>query len=1093
MLSATFPARSDQLKVISAFLMNALKDTAFNDRERYAIDLALDEACSNVIDHAYSNGKPGNLKISLDIDPTGIKIILQDTGMPFDPSSVASPDLTSPLETRSERGLGVFLIQKMMDSVEYDFSLPGLNQLTMIKHLFSDPEKHVDESPSVQARSQTKQPDYLQVIAEVSQTINSILDLDQLLTRLSELIRTKFGIPYVHIFLWQFVPRTLEYRAGSGERAKPYHDHQIAFNLDAPQGLIALAARSGKMQLTNDAALDPRPAPNPITGVKRGSELALPLLFAGRTLGVLDLQSDQPNTFHNENIAVFKTLSDNVAVAVRNASLYNSELWRAKNAEVFRETAELLSQLVSLPDFFNASLSNILDLLPGVIGSIWLFAPENIGAGSLASNSLYLAAAKTREGDPAPAFSKELKPGEAWFFPLAPKEGTIFHHKGDKKDPIQTALALPDDFSGVATTISIAGQIAGVVVLHEVTPGRYGPGSESICATFAGYLASAIERNWLDQETQAQTYYTSMMLQVAMATRSIADANSLLKTSGAFILSLIGGASVALILKDVDTNTFQLQSALGEGVSSCNLDEPCVINNTAKLEETLKTGRPRAFPASVCSADIAKNLGLLPQDTILLFPLIAHERQIGLLMHTSKETYIPQEPEEILGSKRFALLEGIAQQTAVSLQNIDFLKAKQAEAVTSNVLLQITNLFASSSDLKATLHAAAQILMEHTNPDQIALLQVDPASGQADFWHLTDKQGKLRHAKADPVQLNAVWSRLDGLEEAGHLIVEGNLLEACGLLQASAAPDPTGKVSLCFPLSVPGEVHGVLVIIEANRPGRSQRIELLREAALQIASGIQNSILQAVQHKQTLIEREMHLARQIQKSFLPDTLPVLKGYDLAVEWETARLVGGDFYDVFELSPDRFGLVIADVSDKGLPASLYMTVSRTLLRAMTLETDSPARTLEKVNHILQLDSRDGFFVTVFYGILELSSGKLTYCVAGHNPPVWLKPNRGEVQQLSKGGVALGLIDPLQLQDQKLTLSSGDALVLYTDGITETFSPGGEEFGTRRLLTTLSSPSGRSAEAIVEGIGTALTAFRAGAALADDYTLLVVRRN
>ena len=99
----------------------------------------------------------------------------------------------------------------------------------------------------------------------------------------------------------------------------------------------------------------------------------------------------------------------------------------------------------------------------------------------------------------------------------------------------------------------------------------------------------------------------------------------------------------------------------------------------------------------------------------------------------------------------------------------------------------------------------------------------------------------------------------------------------------------------------------------------------------------------------------------------------------------------------------------------------------------------------------------------------------------------------MQQLSKGGVALGLIDPLQLQDQKLTLSSGDALVLYTDGITETFSPGGEEFGTRRLLTTLSSPSGRSAEAIVEGIGTALTAFRAGAALADDYTLLVVRRN
>ena len=121
------------------------------------------------------------------------------------------------------------------------------------------------------SRAQPSQQDYLQVIAEVSQTINSILDLDQLLTRVSELIRTKFSIPYVHIFLKQYVPHTLVYRAGSGDRAKTYRDHQIAFNLDAPQGLITLTARTGKTQLVNDVSIDPRPLPNPVTGAKVGS------------------------------------------------------------------------------------------------------------------------------------------------------------------------------------------------------------------------------------------------------------------------------------------------------------------------------------------------------------------------------------------------------------------------------------------------------------------------------------------------------------------------------------------------------------------------------------------------------------------------------------------------------------------------------------------------------------------------------------------------------------------------------------------------------------------------------------------------------
>ena len=944
----------------------------------------------------------------------------------------------------------------------------------------------------INTASQPSQKNYLQVIAEVSQTINSILDLDQLLTRVSELIRTKFDIPYVHVFLKQYVPQTLEYRAGSGERAKTYQDHQIAFNLDAPQGLITLTARSGKVQLVNDVSTDPRPLPNPITGVKEGSELALPLIFGGMILGVLDLQSEQVNAFSEEDIAVFETLSANVAVAVRNASLYRSEIWRTKNSEKFRETAELLSQSIPLQDFFSAGLENILEVLPGEVGSIWLFPPQDFSAESRAADNLFLSAIHTPERNSVPDFQMELAPGEAWFHREHELEDAIIRKPGDLGDPIQQALNFLANFSGIATAITISGKGVGVLVLHEGTPGRYGPESEGICATFAGYLGSAIEKDRLDQETQAQTYYTSVTLQAAMATRNLADANTLLRTSGEYILSLIGGASVALILKDPETNSFQLQAALGEGTATCNIDEPCTVANTLLLEQTLQSGKPAAMPASSCSEDIARNLLLSPQDTILLFPLIAHERQIGLLMHTSKEAYIPLPPELILGTQRFALLEGIAQQTAVSLQNIELIQAKQAEAVISNILLQITNLFVASKNLQQTLGEITRVLLENTNAEEVAIIRFDPDADRASLRYLATKQGSYTYNFENQVSLNQLKPALAGLDQAGHLILPGNLLARSGYADSKSDFDRTEFSSLCFPLTVPGEVHGLLVSVEMNRPGRGQRVELLTEASRQIASGIQNYIMQTIQHNQTLIDRELQLARQIQKTFLPEKLPQLPGYDLAAEWQTARQVGGDFYDVFELSPGKFGLIIADVSDKGLPAALYMTVSRTLIRARALEMESPARTLEKVNHILQLDSSEGFFVSVFYAIVELESGKVTYCMAGHNPPWWLRLQPGLVQSLNKGGIALGMMDPISLRDQELVLAPGDGLVLYTDGITETFSPEGKAFGDSRFKVRLESLMGETARGIVEGIGISVDDFRSGRALDDDYTLLVIRR-
>lgn len=145
MLSAKFPARFDHLRAISVFVMDAIKESPFDERQRYAIDLAVDEACSNVIDHAYGGEDRGEIRILLDLNDKGLKITIQDDGTPFEPEDVAEPDLISPLETRCERGLGVFLIRKIMDEARWDFSIPGVNQLTLVKYFTANPNRQTHD------------------------------------------------------------------------------------------------------------------------------------------------------------------------------------------------------------------------------------------------------------------------------------------------------------------------------------------------------------------------------------------------------------------------------------------------------------------------------------------------------------------------------------------------------------------------------------------------------------------------------------------------------------------------------------------------------------------------------------------------------------------------------------------------------------------------------------------------------------------------------------------------------------------------------------------------------------------------------------
>ncbi len=243
------------------------------------------------------------------------------------------------------------------------------------------------------------------------------------------------------------------------------------------------------------------------------------------------------------------------------------------------------------------------------------------------------------------------------------------------------------------------------------------------------------------------------------------------------------------------------------------------------------------------------------------------------------------------------------------------------------------------------------------------------------------------------------------------------------------------------------------------------------------------------------IGQELALAWEIQASFLPDELPQVTGWQLTATLEPARETSGDFYDFIPLSKGRLGLLVADVTDKGMGAALYMALSRTLIRTYAGDYDTrPDLALRAVNHRILADTHSDLFVTVFYGILDPATGRLTYCNAGHNPPYLLSAQEIDtVQEFGRTGIPLGIFADTTWHHGVAQLAPGDVLVLYTDGITEAQDQQEAFFGQERLLETTKANLGRSAQDIHEALIKQVHDFVGDAPQFDDITLMVVARD
>ena len=346
----------------------------------------------------------------------------------------------------------------------------------------------------------------------------------------------------------------------------------------------------------------------------------------------------------------------------------------------------------------------------------------------------------------------------------------------------------------------------------------------------------------------------------------------------------------------------------------------------------------------------------------------------------------------------------------------------------------------------------------------------------------------LRHSDdRQPVAASA-WEWLASQSEAQH-ILPGEVPP-----WDTQATDDALVVTPILDVETKAPIGGIYLSLRRDPDAASSMLPAVQSCAAQIASALHGARVYAQQLAHESVSRELALAGQIQADFLPDVLPDVPGWQLAAMLAPARETSGDFYDVIPLPSGRLGILIADVADKGMGAALFMALSRTLIRTYAVEYETqPGLVLAAANRRILADTHAGLFVTVFYGVLDTTSGELTYSNAGHNPPYLLNSRDGNtVQELDRTGVPLGILDAGTWQQRLVHLAPGDVLLLYTDGITEAQNAQEAFYDEDRLRKVVRANLGRSARDIQDSVIAQVDAFVGDAPQSDDITLMVVVR-
>ena len=304
---------------------------------------------------------------------------------------------------------------------------------------------------------------------------------------------------------------------------------------------------------------------------------------------------------------------------------------------------------------------------------------------------------------------------------------------------------------------------------------------------------------------------------------------------------------------------------------------------------------------------------------------------------------------------------------------------------------------------------------------------------------------------------------------------------------------------IVVPISFRDRNLAVLAVVNPSDGGSFGETDfsLALSLAEQAGLAIHNLDLMATQIEKNRLDVDLGLAHELQNMLLPHEFPAIMGLEMATIYKPAQKVGGDLYDVFQIDEHRVGIAIADVSGKGIPASLLMAICQSNLRHFARHLDSPARVLSELNQVMLGEMRPEMFVTIIYAVLDLQAGELVFARGGHELPILVHGSESGARAhfLESEGMALGMVPneifAMAVSDTRVPFLKGDILALYTDGVTESQNSEGVEFGNGRLADVVRSLRGRSADELTQGILDRIALFSGSVGQSDDFTVVIAK--
>jgi serine phosphatase RsbU (regulator of sigma subunit)/transcriptional regulator with GAF, ATPase, and Fis domain len=872
---------------------------------------------------------------------------------------------------------------------------------------------------------------------------------------------------------------------------------EAVFDLSEDEGIVGWMRRTGQALLVYDFEKEREtlPArPRYLSEDPPRSAAFVPLVAGELVIGAIAIQSYRPAAFTQDHLRILSIIANQAAAAIVNARLYEAEQRRRQLADKLREVSSLINASLEMDQVLEAIL-DALDRLVSFDAGVILFAE---------GGSFTLRAARGAEGLAQVVGQHWPMTGARSLRQLADAPGAVMFGPDDEIGAHHQLLGYPADHSCLGAPLAIRDQFIGVICLEHRQREAFDAEDVAAVTSVADQAASALENARLYAAGQEEAWISTALLEVAEAISVANDLDEVLKTVVRITPLLVGVDHCAVLIWSEEELALEVVAAYEppEGQGGFLVGQVIAPDSLPLLERLWETGSP-----------VVDEFGALPgtpdlQDedtTLLALPLRAQGELMGamIIRFTGQISF---------SEHRIKLIAGIANQAGLAIESAQLDAAQQEEAWVSMALLQVAEAVANLAELDEVLAVVTRLTALLVGVESCLVYLWQPArevfTPGAVFGLDQSLLGRF-HSTSIPVD---AWPQIttgsatDGLDiaSAAQSYVSDTWESREQPIWVVNAPSRLTDAldlqhALSLPLSALGETVGAMVVDSHSGPLhlRGRRLSILTGVAQQTATAVRSARLQLESVERQKLEQELLVARQIQASFLPDTAPAIEGWDLAAYWEGARQVSGDFYDFIPLGRDkgadeRWGFVVADVADKGVPAALFMALSRTLVRTMAVGGSNPAQVLAEANDLIMTNARSDLFVTLFYAILEVDHGLITFANAGHNPPLLFNGHSEAIGCLTGRGMALGVVLGVDLEQRESRMAPGDLLLLYTDGVTDALNSSTEEFGLDRLCAVVKAHQTESAADIVRSINQAVDEFVGDTPQFDDLTLMILKR-